>query len=251
MATKINRIQQLANPNGILLSSWLNRNGLNHRLQADYVKSGWLERLATGVYKFPFGKPSLFSVLSSYEQQSPLEYHIGASTALELKGFTHFIQMGKPSAFIFTPRGKKLPPWISSFDLDMNILEFSTSVFGEVGLERFETNGHSLRISSPERAIMECIHLSPSHFNLMDIYYLMEMLTTLRASLVTELLENCSSVKVKRVFLYMAEKAAHPWFKRLKLNNVELGSGTRSLSPGGVKNAKYDIIIPKDLAEYE
>jgi len=49
----------------------------------------------------------------------------------------------------------------------------------------------------------------------------------------------------------MAEKSKHAWFKRLDLSNVTLGSGTRSLCKGGVKNAKYNLIIPKELAEYE
>ena len=79
----------------------------------------------------------------------------------------------------------------------------------------------------------------------------MEMLTTLRTGMVTKLLEQCSSFKVKRLFLYMAEKSKYAWFKRLDLSNVTLGSGTRSLGKGGVKNAKYNLIIPKELAEYE
>lgn len=53
------------------------------------------------------------------------------------------------------------------------------------------------------------------------------------------------------MFLYMAEKAGHHWFVKLDLSKISLGSGTRSYSKGGVKNAKYDIVIPKELADYE
>lgn len=69
--------------------------------------------------------------------------------------------------------------------------------------------------------------------------------------MVTKILEQCSSFKVKRLFLYMAEKSKHTWFKRLDLSNVTLGSGPRSLCKGGVRDAKYNIIIPKELADYE
>lgn len=85
----------------------------------------------------------------------------------------------------------------------------------------------------------------------MDVYYLMEMLTTLRPTLVQQLLENCTSVKVKRLFLYMADKSGHRWFSKLDVSKISLGSGTRSISKGGVKNAKYNIVIPKELADYE
>jgi hypothetical protein len=39
----------------------------------------------------------------------------------------------------------------------------------------------------------------------------MEGLNTLRPDLVQELLEKCSSVKVKRLFMHLAEQFQHPW----------------------------------------
>ena len=40
-------------------------------------------------------------------------------------------------------------------------------------------------------------------------------------------LEECRSVKVKRLFLFMAEKARHAWFEALDLDRIDLGSGKR------------------------
>ena len=117
----------------------------------------------------------------------------------------------------------------------------SSKVIGEKGIEQIEYSGMTLTVSSPERAIMECLLLSPMRYDLMDIYYLMEMLTSLRVSLVQQLLEDCTSVKVKRLFLFMAEKARHRWFLKLALSRISLGSGTRSFAKGGVKTAAYDI----------
>jgi hypothetical protein len=134
---------------------------------------------------------------------------------------------------------------------NMTLHETSTKVFGDEGVETLTYNGFTLQVSSPERAIMECMLLSPTYYNLMDVYYLMEMLTTLRSKLVSELLRSCTSVKVKRLFLYMAEKAGHQWFSRLDLTDVGLGSGPRSFAVGGVKDKKYNIVIPRELAIYE
>jgi hypothetical protein len=49
---------------------------------------------------------------------------------------------------------------------------------------------------------------------------------------VQKLLEDCTSVNVKCVFLYLAEKAKHAW---LKLDKIDLGRGKRSL----VKSRTY------------
>jgi len=47
------------------------------------------------------------------------------------------------------------------------------------------------------------------------------------------------------------EKAGHPWFKALKLETVQLGTARYMVVPTGKYIAKYNMIIPKDLAEYE
>ena len=187
--------------------------------------------------------------MASYQKQADLKYHIGAASALDLKGFSHYIAMGKPTAVVFSPIRPPLPKWLNDAELDMNLAEVSSKVIGDTGIEQMNYLGQTLTVSSPERAIMECILLSPSRYDLTDVYYLMEMLTSLRASLVQQLLEGSSSVKVKRMFLYMAEKARHRWFARLDLSRISLGSGTRSFAKGGVKVNAYDIVIPKELAD--
>jgi hypothetical protein len=43
-----------------------------------------------------------------------------------------------------------------------------------------------------------------------------EMICTVKPQFVQSLLEQCRSVKVKRLFLYLAEKAGHDWVKLYK-----------------------------------
>lgn len=251
MGTKINRLRQQTPSNGILLTSWLEKSGFSRNEVSNYIKSGWLQRIIRGVYKFTGDTPSLYGTLASYQKQTSVIYHIGAASALELKGFSHYIAMGKPTAIVFSPVRPPLPQWLNDAEFDMNLVTVSSKVFGTTGIEQLDYEGQTLTVSSPERAIMECILLSPAYYDLMDVYYLMEMLSSIRASLVQQLLEDCTSVKVKRMFLYMAEKARHRWFDKLDRSRISLGSGTRSFMKGGVKNPSYDIVIPKELADYE
>jgi hypothetical protein len=78
----------------------------------------------------------------------------------------------------------------------------------------------------------------------------MEGLNNLPPKQVQALLEDCQSVKVKRLFLYMAEKANHSWFKQLDLSKLDLGSGKRSIVKSGVLIDKYGITVPKELEDF-
>ena len=106
-------------------------------------------------------------------------------------------------------------------------------------------------VSSPARAMLECLYLAPEKQELLECFELMEGLNNLRPKVVQELLEQCTSVKVKRLFLYLADKAGHEWLQYLDLQKIDLGSGKRSLVKNGVYVAKYQITVPKELAEHD
>ena len=95
---------------------------------------------------------------------------------------------------------------------------------------------------------MECLYLAPQKQPLMEVYELLEGLNNVRPTLVQSLLEQCRSIKVKRLFLYLAEKAGHEWFDYLTLSNIDLGKGKRSFAKDGSYNRKYQITVPKELA---
>jgi hypothetical protein len=129
----------------------------------------------------------------------------------------------------------------------------TTSFLGDglLGVETMTIGQYELLVSSPERAILECLNLPDAASSLLDIYYIMEGLTTMRPKLLQSLLESCTSQKVKRLFLYMAEKADHSWYKALKLENVNLGTSRFMITPTGKYINKYNMTISKELAEYE
>ena len=79
---------------------------------------------------------------------------------------------------------------------------------------------------------------------------LLQGLVNLRPQRVSALLRACQSIKAKRLFLALAERAGHAWFRHLDLEGVELGSGKRSLFPGGKLDPKYHITLPADLGEH-
>ena len=252
MATKIKKILDASPRDTLFFSSWLDRNGIDRKEQTLYVRSEWLERIAQGVYKLAGSTPSLYGAVASYNLQLGKHCHVGAASALELRGYSHFLTMGKPQAYLFTDKDNRLPSWLVGGEWDRTVKYFTTSVFpAGTGVESIDNDGYQLLLSSPERAFLECLLLSPEYFGLMDTYYLMEMLTALRPALVQELLEKCTSIKVKRLFLYMAEKSDHSWFRALDISRISLGSGKRVIGDSGRYVGKYQITIPSELANYE
>jgi hypothetical protein len=96
---------------------------------------------------------------------------------------------------------------------------------------------------------MECLYLSPSEIDLTECYQIFEGMVNLKPKLIEELLLDCNSVKVKRLFLYMAEKINHQWYPFLKTDKIDIGKGNRMIVKNGVYISKYLISIPRDLAE--
>jgi len=60
-------------------------------------------------------------------------------------------------------------------------------------------------------------------------------------------LQDCKSVKVKRLFFFFADRHAHAWLKPLKKEKFDLGTGKRMLAKGGRLDATYQITVPEDL----
>jgi hypothetical protein len=209
--------------------------------------------LTQGVYFRTGETTTLYAAVSSYNEQLGKNCFVGASTALDIQGYSHFVAMGKPTACLFTSKTERLPNWMLKHEWDMNIRYSTTKIFGNnmLGVEKINVDGFVFPVSSPERAFMECLHLAPKCYSVMDLYYVMEMLTALRPPLVQQLLEQCCSLKVKRLFLYMADKSQHQWFHALDRSLIDLGDGKRSFAKNGVYNSNYLITISKELAEYE
>lgn len=253
MATKFKQILDSAPRDAILFSNWLTAQGLDIKAQYAYTKSGWLERMVKGVYKFKGSTPSLLSAVSSYNTQLEKKCIIGAYSALDIAGVSHYVAMGKPQMYLFTDNIHRLPVWMLDMEWDYTVVYNTTSFLGDnmLGVEQITVAGKSILVSSRERAILECLYLPKAARSLLDIYYIMESLTSLRPDLLQDLLERCKSVKAKRLFLYMSEKANYPWFHSLDVSRINLGTGRRMIVPTGKYIRKYNMTIPTELAEYE
>ena len=248
--TKLKKLIKSLEPGTILLTGWLEQMGISRSLRQEYVKNGWLTPLGRGAYKRFEDEVEWFTGISALQKQAGFQVHVGALTALEMLGLSHYLRINENKVYLFLPYKVKLPNWFIQYDWKQGIEHKQTSFLSyDIGLIDYEYNGTKLQISSPERAMMECLYLAPEKIDLVECYYLMEGLVNLQPELIKKLLKNCNSIKVNRLFLYMAEKADHQWLQFIDLTNISLGSGERQIVKNGIYNSKYQLTLPKELTE--
>ena len=155
---------------------------------------------------------------------------------------------------LFNRSNSRVPLWFrkpNAWDAECAI--YQASLFHEddsdLGLISKPIDGINVYLSSPERAALEILYLVPNKQSYEEAFKLIEALTQLRPNVVQSLLEKCKSIKVKRLFLYLADKFQHPWLSRLDLSKVNLGRGNRVIGQGGSYDAKYQLSLPKILEE--
>ena len=267
--SKLNQLER-ALPEGLLVdASWLGRRGYYPSLRSKYVSAGWLDQPARGVFCRPRGVVSWEQVVISLQTLLEFPVSVGGLSALELQGYAHYLPQSQKNIHLYCD--KKLPAWVFKLDIDQtfishnrlrylpevkipskalsldNSLSESEILDGALRINRWGQWNWSLVMSTAERAYLELLDELPQKetFHMADI--IMEGLVNLSPRRIQELLENCNSVKVKRLFFFFAERHQHKWLAHIKLNNIYLGKGKRMLVKGGKLDTKYKITVPEEF----
>lgn len=227
----------------------LEKFGYSAQLLKVYANSKWIELYGRGMYKLYGDEVTWQGILCGIQRKSKTTLHAGAKTALTLKGYGHYLNLGDSKAYLFSNMNENFNAWLKKIDqmvLKRNeVFDYDNQDY----LTGYNTGNFEIKISSPELAIMEMLYLVPQVQSFDESLKIMEGLTTLRPKIIQGLLETSKSVKVKRLFLFMADKCQHTWFKELDLSKINLGSGKRVVVQNGVLDKKYHITVPREYGE--
>jgi hypothetical protein len=248
---KINTLLKNWPQGTVCLTSWLVSKGFSNQLLNKYKKGKWLETIGTGAMIRSGDQIGYEAAIHALQQQLEMTIHPGGKTALSMLGKAHYLELSARKVTLFGNAEEKLPTWFRKYDWKLAV-EYHQSSFlpPDLGMTEVELKTFLLKVSGAARAMMECLYLAPEKQQLLECYELMEGLNNLRPDLVQQLLAECKSIKVNRLFLYMAEKAGHDWIQYLDLNKIDIGRGKRSLAQNGVYVSKYQITVPKELEEH-
>ena len=269
---KLNSLQRSL-PEGLIVdAAWLERHGYSRALRKKYVTRGWLDQVVRGVYRRPAPKLQenlrWQAVVISLQTLLGRPYTVGGRTALELQGFAHYLSGRHREIHLYGT--DKSPGWLSKLHLeDQLVLHNADRLFksnsrhprgsksgtgtGNDLLQSGYTRQPcgqwewTLTLSSPERAILELLDEVPQYETFHQADVLMEGLRNLSPRRLRTLLVACRSVKVKRLFLWFAERHQHGWLKKLDRNDVDLGRGKRMLVKGGKLDPKFHITVPESI----
>lgn len=236
-------------PAGIVLTSrWLTDQGYSRQLLKKYSDRGWIRKVGHGAYVRLNDKLTWAGALHAIQQQLGLTIHFGGLSALEFLGFAQYIRFDaeKNQFYLFNTgdRAQLLPSWfVKAFPRSRYIQKHLFTE--EIGLDIKVYSGISIQVSCAERAILEIISQVPNDFEYNHAYELVENLQLLRPDKMQQLLEMCSSIKVKRLFLYFADIHQLPCFKKIDTGKIDLGHGKRVIGDGGNYIAKYKLSVPR------
>ena len=245
--TKINRLIQAWPEGTVKTSVELAALGVSNSLTQRYIKDGWLVSVGRGAFARAYGKVSRLGALLGLQYAKKPTVHAGGRTALELLGYSHYAAMDDRGFFLFGPPKYKLPGWFRTLFQNQDIVFCASSTLPyslAASFTQYDAGAFTVTISAPERAVLELLYHVPTLVGFDEALQLVGSMGTLRHGVMQELLERCTNIKVKRLFLYMARESGHRWYKELNREAVDLGSGKRVVVKNGKLDKEFQLTVP-------
>ncbi len=227
---KLNTLYAKLVPGAPLTPEDLARLGISADLAVHYVRSGWLMRLARGVYSKPNDTLALHPSLLLLQRK--LEgLHVGGKSALDWYGVRHYVSQ-RSALHLYGWAAAKLPHWFTErFPAEYHrkrLFDEEPDALLHVG--PFERQSGAPLVSAPERALLEVLSEVGVRQPMKEARELAESTYTMRADVLRNLLQRCKSVKTVRLCLLLGKENSLPWAAELTSSKLPTGSGRRWVS---------------------
>jgi len=270
-------------PYGLVVTrAWLQFKGVSRYNLDNWIRQEKLVSLLPGVLSREKPKKLTWQALVCSLQR--MEQHNGLApgglTALEHHGYSHYLSLSQTRKTIHLYGPDQLPSWLNKltekylpgvifirhgerglgarflrndvYDTRNEVHWNCDPIHGSFFRENWGMDEWPLTLATPERAVFEMLADVPEGLSFEHADQIFQGLTTLSPRRLNKLLSVCESVKVKRLFLWFAERHKHPWFKHMQLAEYDmaggtLGSGKRELVKGGRLDPKYLITVPESM----
>lgn len=234
--SKLNSLLSQWAPGSPVASEDLAKRGISADLAVHYVKTGWLVRLAHGVYSRPGEALSLHPCLKFLERKIQ-GLHVGGKTALDWYGVRQYVSQ-RPVTHLYGWKTATLPDWFTkTFAADYHRKRlFEEEPHKLIHAGPFEKQADAPLASEPERALLEVLSDVGVRQSLQEARELTQSAHTLRSDVLQKLLRTCTSIKTVRLCLQFGKEFALPWAAKLDPAELPLGSARPwvSRSPEGL-----------------
>lgn len=223
-SSKLNALYTQWGPGAPLASEDLASLGISADLAVHYARSGWLTRLARGVYCRPNDTLAMHPSLLLLQRKLP-GLHVGGKSALDWYGVRQYVSQ-QPVLHLYGWAAGKLPSWFTErFPAEYHrkrLFDERPDAMLHVG--QYEKRSGAPQVSSPERALLELLSEVGVRQSLQEARELVESTYNLRADVLRELLQKCRSVKTVRLCLQLGRKGSLPWATKLDPEELPTGS---------------------------
>lgn len=198
--------------------------GVSADLAVHYARAGWLLRLARGVYCRPNDTLNLHACLVLL-QRSVEGLHVGGKSALDWYGVRQYLSQ-QSVVQLYGWTAARLPDWFTErFPAEYH----RKRLFDEPPAELlhagpFEKRDGAPLVSVPERALLEMLSEVGVRQSLQEARELIEGAYSLRADVLRDLLQRCTSVKTVRLCLQHGRELGLPWAAKLDAAQLPTGS---------------------------
>ncbi len=204
----------------------LAQHGVSPALASHYARTGWLERLAKGVYCVSGARLERDRCLL-FLQGEIENLHVGGRTALAWQGVRQYVEARERLTMWGVSR-KGLPAWFTDrFPGSLTSLALFDGLTCDLGIFTPPAVSDGVRVSCRERALLELLREVRTGLQLQEARELFFSTLGLREQVAGELLEGCTSVRTVRLFLLWASEAGNVNVDALR-TNYELPTGSAS-----------------------
>jgi hypothetical protein len=243
-------------PYGMMATKrWLLARGMRLYSVDNALRSNKLTALAVGVYARAGLPVNWQGIAGSVQRMADQPVLVGGLSALELSGFGHYLSgAGRKTIHLYSPN--KLPAWLNKIDPLIRFEWHGTKTLWPPSVlvqkryhqeHRWRDDLPPILLSCPEKACLEMLADLPEKIGFEHADELMQGMTNLSPNKLQDLLGECKHVKVKRLFLWLAQRQDYPWFKKLTLDEVDLGKGKRVVAKQGKLDTRYQITVPEHM----
>jgi len=182
--------------------------GVSPQLAARYAESGWLVRLAHGVYAFPNDDFDVSGALR-FLQERVAGLHVGGKSALALQGVRHNLA-SRETLVLWGDARFALPAWFTqrfpARYVNAKLFDWPDDTLPGKTLHTPPGQAAGLRVAVPERAVLELLYETGPRESLEEARNLFDGLRSPRKDVLGRLLACCTSVKAVRLFLTWARE---------------------------------------------
>jgi hypothetical protein len=158
-------------------------------------------------------------------QRSVTGLHVGSKSALDWYGVRHYVSQ-QPILHLYGWAAARLPNWFTErFPAEYHRKRlFDEPPNDPLQAGPFEKLDGAPRTAVPERALLEMLSEVGVRQPLQEARELTESTYNLRADVLSDLLQRCTSVKAVRLCLQLGRELALPWATKLDTTTLPTGS---------------------------